>query len=58
MKKTTRREFFDNTGKAAMAGTVIFALNKTVNMELKNIFIHHVYFWLNNPDSMQIPTGM
>ena len=51
MKKTTRRQFLDNTGKAAMAGTVIFAANKTGKMELKNIFIHHVYFWLNNPDS-------
>jgi hypothetical protein len=51
MKKTTRRQFLDNTGKAAMAGTVIFAANKTAKMELKNIFIHHVYFWLNNPDS-------
>jgi hypothetical protein len=51
MKKTTRRQFLDNTGKAAMAGTVIFAANKPANMELKNIFIHHVYFWLNNPDS-------
>jgi hypothetical protein len=51
MKKTTRRQFLDNTGKAAMAGTVIFAANKPADMELKNIFIHHVYFWLNNPDS-------
>jgi hypothetical protein len=51
MKKTTRRQFLDNTGKAAIAGTVIFAANKPANMELKNIFIHHVYFWLNNPDS-------
>jgi hypothetical protein len=51
MKKTTRRQFLDNTGKAAIAGTVIFAANKTANMELKNVFIHHVYFWLNNPDS-------
>ena len=22
-------------------------------MELKNIFIHHVYFWLTNPDSKE-----
>ena len=51
MTKTTRRRFLDNTSKAAMAGTVIFAANKPSEMELKNIFIHHVYFWLNNPDS-------
>jgi Stress responsive A/B Barrel Domain len=51
MKKTTRRQFLDNTTKAAMAGTVIFALNNPVKMPLNNIFIHHVFFWLNNPDS-------
>ena len=51
MKKTTRRRFLDNTSKAALAGTIIFAANKPSEMELKNIFIHHVYFWLNNPDS-------
>jgi len=22
-------------------------------MQLQNIFIHHVYFWLNNPDSKE-----
>ena len=51
MKKTTRRQFLGNGAIATMAGTVIFAANKPANMELKNIFIHHVYFWLNNPDS-------
>jgi len=51
MKKTTRRQFLENGTVAAMAGTAIFATNKPAKMELKNIFIHHVYFWLNNPDS-------
>jgi len=51
MKKTTRRQFLGNSTVAAMAGTAIFAANKPAKMELKNIFIHHVYFWLNNPDS-------
>ena len=22
-------------------------------MEMKNIFVHHVYFWLNNPESKE-----
>ncbi len=27
--------------------------HKQHNMQLQNIFIHHVFFWLNNPDSKQ-----
>jgi hypothetical protein len=50
MKKTTRRQFIGNTAIAAAAGTTIFAIKPT-KTELKNIFVHHVYFWLNNPDS-------
>ena len=51
MKKTTRRRFLGYTGKAAMAGTAIFASNSSVHKPLNNIFIHHVFFWLNNPDN-------
>ena len=25
----------------------------TINMELSTAFVHHVYFWLNNPDSKE-----
>lgn len=50
MKETTRRQFIGNSAMAAAAGTTIFATNLKTP-ELKNIFIHHVYFWLNNPDS-------
>ena len=50
MKKTTRRQFIGNSTLAAVAGTTIFATNMK-EKELKNIFVHHVYFWLNNPDS-------
>lgn len=35
---------------ATIAGTAIFASTNS-EKQLKNIFIHHVYFWLNNPDS-------
>jgi hypothetical protein len=31
---------------------VIFAINNTA-MTAKNMFIHHVYFWLKNPSSQQ-----
>lgn len=47
----TRRQFIATAGKAALAGgSGIFVLNNT-EMTAKNIFIHHVYFWLQNPGS-------
>jgi len=51
MKKTTRRQFLGTSAMATMAGTTIFPANKPAEMGLKNVFIHHVYFWLNNPES-------
>jgi hypothetical protein len=48
MSKSTRRGFITGTGKAAMAGTLILAANNTPEKEMKNIFVHHVYFWLKN----------
>ncbi|MEI9943081.1 MAG: Dabb family protein [Chitinophagaceae bacterium] len=49
MSKPSRRQFIRNTGAAAMAGTAIFATNNFMQeTDLKNIFIHHVYFWLKN----------
>jgi len=48
MTKSTRRNFLANTSKASLAGTTIFASNKSITKEMKNIFIHHVYFWLKN----------
>jgi len=50
MKKTSRRQFIGNGAVAAITGTAIFASAKT-EKKLENVFIHHVYFWLNNPDS-------
>jgi hypothetical protein len=50
---TTRREFITNTGKAAVAGGLItLAENNTPHMA-ENKFIHHVYFWLKNPESKE-----
>lgn len=52
MNRTSRRQFITGSGKAVMAGTAIFAANHFMDQsELKNTFIHHVYFWLKNPGS-------
>ena len=52
MHNSTRRQFIGNTGKAAIAGTAIFAPSlNTKKPQMQNVFIHHVFFWLNNPDS-------
>lgn len=52
MSKSSRRQFITGSGKAVMAGTAIFAANNFMEQsELKNTFIHHVYFWLKNPGS-------
>ncbi|MEI9809381.1 MAG: Dabb family protein [Bacteroidota bacterium] len=48
MSKSSRRQFISDTGKAAMAGTILLAVNEPSNREMKNIFVHHVYFWLKN----------
>lgn len=53
MPTTTRRQFLDKGAKAAIAGTAIFAsASSPKKKQMENIFIHHVYFWLNNPGSI------
>ena len=49
MRKITRRSFLANTSLAAAAVT----LPALPDMEKpkKTIFIHHVYFWLKNPNN-------
>lgn len=48
----TRRKFITDAGKAAVAtGLITFAANTEQMIEKK--FIHHVYFWLKNPDSKE-----
>jgi hypothetical protein len=50
MSQTSRRDFISTTGKTVLAGgSGIFAINTTSAMTAKNMFIHHVYFWLKNP---------
>jgi hypothetical protein len=53
MKQTNRRKFIGDAGKAAMAGTIILAANNQTRGEMKDVFVHHVYFWLKNKDSKE-----
>ncbi|GAB3516634.1 Dabb family protein [Emticicia fontis] len=46
MRKTTRRKFLETTALAAVATTPVLASEK---IKSKELFVHHVYFWLKNP---------
>jgi len=48
MNKTTRRKFLKNTALASVATAPVFAAEET---KAKELFVHHVYFWLKNPSS-------
>ena len=55
MKDSSRRKFIGDSAKAA-AGLAF--ITSTPNSEIsmtaaKNLFVHHVYFWLNNPESAE-----
>lgn len=50
----SRRQFIAESGKAVIAtGLVTLAANSSNSMSIENKFIHHVYFWLKNPDSKE-----
>jgi hypothetical protein len=54
MSNHSRRDFISTTGKVALAGsTGIFVINSSSVMTAKNMFIHHVYFWLKNPSNFE-----
>lgn len=48
MKKLSRRTFLYNTSMASVALGVVPAND---DMAKKEIFVHHVFFWLKNPGS-------
>ena len=48
MKNTTRRKFLKTATLATAATAPVFASEKPAKKEL---FVHHVYFWLKNPNS-------
>lgn len=52
MKNLSRRQFIGNSGKAAIAGTVLLAADAE-KKEMKDLFVHHVYFWLKNAGSKE-----
>ena len=52
MPKQSRKKFLMNAGTLALtAGLSTFAGNTLNAMPVNDLFIHHVYFWLNNPSS-------
>jgi hypothetical protein len=53
MKSPSRRKFIGDSVKAAAGlGLITLTSNSEFSMTASNnIFIHHVYFWLHNPDS-------
>lgn len=53
MESQTRREFISETGKATVMGGLGAFSAATWENKLHNKFIHHVYFWLKNPDSAE-----
>ena len=53
MEKISRRKFLNKGSKASLVGTAIFASTNLIDKQMKNIFIHHVYFWLKNAGSAE-----
>ncbi|PLK43414.1 MULTISPECIES: Dabb family protein [Emticicia] len=47
MNTTTRRKFLKNTALASVVTSSAFAGTET--KAAKELFVHHVYFWLKNP---------
>lgn len=54
MKITSRRNFITNTAMTTIAGSTAFLSNTSARQQTeKNMFVHHVYFWLNDPSSKE-----
>src|SRR4051812_39452439 len=54
MYSRSRRDFI--TGAAA--GTAFFPTNQFNHFALDNMFVHHVYFWLKDPNSLDDKTKL
>ncbi|MBS0030301.1 Dabb family protein [Chitinophaga sp. 22321] len=52
MSTSNRRKFL-GTAAALAAGTAAAAAIPTTNMDKKYPIVHHVFFWLKNPDSKE-----
>src|SRR5215831_17896226 len=55
MYSRTKRDNLDDTTAAT---TAVFSTNQFTNLTLENMFVHHVYFWLKNPDSKDDKTKL
>jgi len=61
MKKTSRRTFINTSAKATIGAGILSAgaltaTDSSASLRTKiekNMFIHHVYFWLKNKDSKE-----
>ncbi|HJT73256.1 MAG TPA: Dabb family protein [Chitinophaga sp.] len=54
MSKQTRRQFLSAAGKtAAVTGIASLTGGAAMAAQTKKVFVHHVYFWLHNPDSQE-----
>ena len=55
MKKVTRRSFLQNSLFSVAGITAFFPFLQKVKPKKKNkdMFVHHVYFWLKNPNSAE-----
>jgi hypothetical protein len=62
MSKSSRRRFITDSGKAVVAGAVLLNTPNTLPKEMKNIFVHHVFFWLKNTgntdDASKLAAGL
>lgn len=52
MKKLSRRSFLGDSTFLSFAGIVGLGV-PLLRQKPKKTFVHHVYFWLNNPDSVE-----
>jgi hypothetical protein len=53
MEKRCRRDFLIDTGKAAIAGSILVTIKPQQQKDMKNVFVHHVFFWLKNAESKE-----
>lgn len=54
MSKQTRRNFIAAAGKvAAVTGLASLTAGTAIAAPPAKVFIHHVFFWLKNPDSQE-----
>lgn len=51
MGKLSRRKFFHDGSRTVIAGALVGGQLHEEKKEMKNVFVHHVFFWLKSPGS-------